>query len=83
MLESVRTLGTLSLVTYVPSCILVCVHMARKTQLLVSRLLPAKRECVIIHYFIISYDVMNTCTNVTSFNQVMPKQAQQMMQDQQ
>ncbi len=34
-------------------------------------------------YSLFRYDVMNTCTNVTSFNQVMPKQAQQMMQDQQ
>ncbi len=43
-------------------------NKATQTQLLVSRLLPAKRGCVravIIHYFVISYDTMNTCTEQT------------------
>ncbi len=54
------------------------------TQLLVSRLLPAKRGCgraVIIHYFIIiSYDTMNTCTEqtLTSFKSGDAQTAQQM-----
>ena len=64
------------------------VHKATQTQLLVSRLLPAKTGCgraVIIHYFIISYDTMNTCTEhtVTSFKSGDAQTAQQIMQDQQ
>ncbi len=60
-------------------------NKATQTQLLVSRLLPAKTGCgraVIIHYFIISYDTMNTCTEhtVTSFKSGDAQTAQQMMQ---